>query len=102
MDTAAVGGIFDISNLDRLGHSEVGGGEGRGKEERREESPCLSCVCSWWLLVLCDAQTEQQSRSLLLFSPVDAERSDVTEHTRYRGITEQDLERSWREEKGRP
>lgn len=24
MDTAAVGGIFDISNLDRLGQSEVG------------------------------------------------------------------------------
>ena len=23
VDTAAVGGIFDISNLDRLGHSEV-------------------------------------------------------------------------------
>lgn len=24
VDTAAVGGTFDISNLDRLGHSEVG------------------------------------------------------------------------------
>lgn len=32
VDTAAVGGTFDISNLDRLGQSEVGKLEGSAKK----------------------------------------------------------------------